>query len=362
MGTAYKGATNEVQQKLRRVIEVWRQRAIFEPDIQEIIENRVNGKDPLSMQSLLLLTRLEIDKSRSSGKKSLLGGFSAGSSSSSAPSELQPIVSSQIAVSKLALACASTSSTANLEYDKLTDANAPILSPPVQAARLSSLFKSLASAEGAVSESIKARETLIGGLEQLLETNRTVLARERAQQRELANRKTTIEARKRDVESAILRGLDSDPRSQSYSNGDSLGPRNNDQDETKASSTIEAEPPQMEELTPPPVGSLTPPGPFYANGNTGIDTAEAESAHGQEPALIASPFIPPYAQFSLPAGADLLSSFSVPTTRPYPASPTNGGSTKKRRIESENESEGEDAMAGLDEDVAELLRAESGAR
>ena len=360
MATAYKGATNEVQQKLRRVIEVWRQRVIFEPDIQEIIENRVNGRDPLSMQSHLLLTRLEIDKSRSSGKKSLLGGFSASSSGSSAPSELQPIVSSQIAVSKLALAFASTSSTANVEYDKLTDANAPALSPPVQAARLSSLFKTLANAEGAVSESIKARETLIGGLEQLLETNRTVLARERIQQGELASRKTTIEARKRDVESAILRGLDSDPRS--HSNGDSLGPRNNDQDETKTSSTIEAEPPQMEELTPPPIGSLTPPGPFYVNGNTGINTAELESAHGQEPALVASPFVPPYAQCSLPAGADLLSSFSVPTTRPYPASPTNGGSTKKRRIESENESEGEDAMAGLDEDVAELLRAESGAR
>lgn len=41
--TAYKGATSEVQNKLRRVVEVWRQRQIFEGPIQEAIEARVNG-------------------------------------------------------------------------------------------------------------------------------------------------------------------------------------------------------------------------------------------------------------------------------------------------------------------------------
>ena len=40
---AYKGATSEVQNKLRRVVEVWRQRQIFEPSIQEAIESRVDG-------------------------------------------------------------------------------------------------------------------------------------------------------------------------------------------------------------------------------------------------------------------------------------------------------------------------------
>jgi regulator of Ty1 transposition protein 103 len=41
--TAYKGATNEVQQKLRRVVEVWRARQIFEIPIQEAIEARIDG-------------------------------------------------------------------------------------------------------------------------------------------------------------------------------------------------------------------------------------------------------------------------------------------------------------------------------
>ena len=309
-----------------------------------------------------MLTRIDIDKSRSSGKKSLLGGLTPSSSGSSAPSELQPIISSQIAVSKFALAFASSSSTANLEYDKLMDANAPTLSPPVQAARLSSLFKSLANAEGAVSESIKARETLIGGLEQLLETNRTALAREKTQQGDLASRKTNIESKKRDVEAAILRGLDADPQLQAHPNGDNPRPQNNRQDD----STIETEPPQMEELTPPPMGSRTPPGPASLNGAFGINNTGMERANEQEPSFFASPTKASHSQFSLQPGADLLSSFSMPSTRPYSASPINGGSTKKRRLESENESEnesdGDDAMAGLDEDVAELLRAEYGSR
>lgn len=41
MATAYKGASNDIQQKLRRVVEVWRQRSIFEIPIQEAVEARV---------------------------------------------------------------------------------------------------------------------------------------------------------------------------------------------------------------------------------------------------------------------------------------------------------------------------------
>jgi hypothetical protein len=41
--TAYRGATNDVQQKLKRVVEVWRQRQIFEIPIQDAIEARIDG-------------------------------------------------------------------------------------------------------------------------------------------------------------------------------------------------------------------------------------------------------------------------------------------------------------------------------
>jgi regulator of Ty1 transposition protein 103 len=54
--TAYKGATNEVQQKLRRVVEVWRQRQIFETPIQEAIESRIDGM--LTVSWRLILSRV----------------------------------------------------------------------------------------------------------------------------------------------------------------------------------------------------------------------------------------------------------------------------------------------------------------
>jgi regulator of Ty1 transposition protein 103 len=41
---AYKGAPAEIQGKLRRVIDVWKDRAIFEAPIQAAIESRLNGR------------------------------------------------------------------------------------------------------------------------------------------------------------------------------------------------------------------------------------------------------------------------------------------------------------------------------
>lgn len=40
---AYKGASSDIQTKLRRVVDVWRDRNIFERDIQDDMEARLNG-------------------------------------------------------------------------------------------------------------------------------------------------------------------------------------------------------------------------------------------------------------------------------------------------------------------------------
>lgn len=42
--SAYKGATQEVQGKLRRVVEVWRQRGILDSAIQDATESRIDRK------------------------------------------------------------------------------------------------------------------------------------------------------------------------------------------------------------------------------------------------------------------------------------------------------------------------------
>ena len=41
---AYKGAAADLQGKLRRVVDVWRDRNIFEQPIQAAVESRLDGK------------------------------------------------------------------------------------------------------------------------------------------------------------------------------------------------------------------------------------------------------------------------------------------------------------------------------
>lgn len=336
---AYKGATNEVQQKLRRVVEVWRQRQIFESTIQDAIEARTD----------------ELDKTRSSSKKPLLGGsLFSGSSGPSAPLEIEPLVPLQIAVSKAAATTLSAVPTADSEYDKLTDPSKPTPTPPVHAARLSALLKNLANAEGAVSESIKARRSLIAGLESIIETNRAALTNEEAQKETLTTRKSVIEAKKREVEDGIMRGLSApstpvvahgSPASDPRTNGRVMSPNDNE--------AVEPERPDVEELTPPPPEPRTP----------------ARSPATAIPAALPTHIQPALSSHHAPiapqaAGADLLSSLSMPPVRHYPGTPGSAGGSmaKKRKVDDDypDFGSGEDAMADLDDDVAELLRAESG--
>ena len=44
VATAYKGAPTDVQQRIRRVVDVWRERNVFEVPIQDAVENRLLGK------------------------------------------------------------------------------------------------------------------------------------------------------------------------------------------------------------------------------------------------------------------------------------------------------------------------------
>jgi regulator of Ty1 transposition protein 103 len=44
--TAYRGAPAEIQNKLKRVVDVWSDRFIFEAPIQTAIESRIDGTSP----------------------------------------------------------------------------------------------------------------------------------------------------------------------------------------------------------------------------------------------------------------------------------------------------------------------------
>ncbi len=197
--TAYRSSPPEIQGKIRRVVEVWRTRNVFEIPILDATEARMD----------------ETDKSKGGGgkKKTLMGQSLFGSTSStgggSLPKELEALAPLQVEVTKQIITARPAIDTAQNEYTKLNGPEAVLPSPPVHAARLSSLIKSLAAAESSVSASIKARKALIADLERILEINKSALAKDDETYLTLDSRKASTEAKKREVEDAIIRGLSS---------------------------------------------------------------------------------------------------------------------------------------------------------
>jgi len=341
MQTAYRSSTPEIQQKLRRVFEVWRTRNVFETPILEAIEGRIE----------------EVDRSKgSSGKKTLMGNSLFNSSSSTGmPKELETLAPLQIAVTKATLAARPPTDTAETEYKKLHDASAPLPSPPVHAARLSSLIKVLAAAESSLSASIKARQALIADLERIVEINKAALAKDEEAFREIESRKISSEAKKREVEDGIMRGLTSVGDSPTNVHGGT--PELDVGDVGRTGNATGFERPEVEELTPEPEGT-----PTDVMGGGGVFGSDRPSN---------------------PAVAAVLAGFgdtriSVTGGRVRPASGgqgTNGLSAKRRKMSHDDgdlvpdlgemgmehlgNGGNDTALHDLDEDVDELLRQES---
>lgn len=226
--------------------------------------------------------------------------------------------------------------TANSDYEKLHDPQATQPTPPVYAARLSSLLKTLANAESSVSEVIKSRHALINGLEKLLATNRSELEKEEFLATQLAENKTKTDTTKRDVEDAIMRGLSTDDVSGAKpDNG-------NGSDLTR---------PEPEALTPPPVEAITP---------VGSPKPEPSAAsHG------------PFAegpQLTIPEGLSSIPGYGQAengTKFPDPSNTSPGGDNDfdlgangadaKRRKTNHDDDYSQFAAGELDADVAELI-------
>ncbi|KAF4121794.1 hypothetical protein GMORB2_1633 [Geosmithia morbida] len=224
---AYKGAAAEIQGKLRRVVEVWKDRSIFEPPIQAAIESRLD----------------ELDKARGASKPGFTG--SPFGSAPSIPSEFAPLVTAHQSVQKLSIPLKATVSSADQEYEKQTDPSTLAPSAPVYAARLNGLLNTLAHAESAVADCVKAREGLVSGLEKLLESNRAALDKDREDAARFAARKQEIEEKKQRVEMAIMQALGS-------SDNNNGGPAEGDSTSAAVNpDAAEPDRPEMEALTPP---------------------------------------------------------------------------------------------------------------
>lgn len=160
------------------------------------------------------------------------------------PSEFAPLVSAHQSAQKLSVPLKATMSSADQEYEKQTDPATPVPSAPVYAARLNGLLNTLAHAESAVADCVKAREGLVSGLEKLLESNRAALDADRENATRLATRKQEIEEKKQQVEMAIMQALGS---SSENNNGSSA------QGASAGTEAPEPDRPEMEALTPPSV-------------------------------------------------------------------------------------------------------------
>lgn len=343
--TAYRSSPQEVQQKIRRVVEVWRSRSVFELPIQEAIESRLE----------------ETDKARGSGKKTLMGNSLFGQSASGGmPKELETLGPLQIAVTKATITGRPLMESANAEYEKLSDPNATLPSPPVHAARLSSLLKALANAENSVSESIKARKALIAGLEKILETNRVALGKDETTYLDLTSRKTSTEAKKREVEDGIMRGL---PADNSVNVTGDMADVSTEQGRIEPGPGSEPARPDFEALTPEPEESFTPPSFTDSTATTTATSAVAPSTSQ----LADNPSV-------RQALANMSAAAVEPITRIRPASAMgqgmNGLSAKRRKTSHDDEmvpdlgemgvgTDDGGVLRDLDEDVNELLRQES---
>ncbi|KAK3370174.1 RNA polymerase II-binding domain-containing protein [Podospora didyma] len=319
--TAYRGASADIQNKLRRVVEVWRERSIFDREIQGAMEAKLE----------------ELDKARGSTKVGSFGGHMFGSTASSIPSELNPLVAPQQSIFKSAPLMRNAVQTANAEYEKLLEqANNPPAAP-VFAARLTGLLKTLANAEGAVTEHIKTRRELVAALEKILVQNKEALDAEETQLKDLSARRTAIEEKKKEVESAIMSRLPSGDQEQSPG------------DRPSGSPVPEPDRPQVEALTPPHVqdhDDLYSNPPKHHKEQRFTTTGLLNSLPAPAPNTF-----PPAPGIS---GIEMLSHLASQ----YPPQPLNG-SSKKRKIEASNDFPDLGGDDGIDEEVAEMLRKDS---
>lgn len=248
--TAYRGASNEIQGKLRRVVEVWRDRMIFEPPIQEAIEARIGGK--LTYSATFVRSKLtvlpsppSIELDRARGGKSSFGSSIFGHASSSAvPPELVKLAGLLSKSDKASAATTTPLATADAEYARITDPAAPVPAAPVHAARLNGLLKTLVAAEAPLAESGRAAADLVAELTRLLKMATTRKAKADEALQRVRKRREEIDKKKDEVEQAIMQGL--------HSSGNAAGGHPAKDGNGGAGLAVEEqEPPVASPLTPP---------------------------------------------------------------------------------------------------------------
>ena len=274
---SYKGASTEVQQKLKRVVDVWRHRGVFGRPTVQGLEDKIKSLDAERT-------------SKTGGGGGKLGGSLFGGSGS-VPAELDGVVKSQSAVSKADAGLKGKADKASEEFARMTDPTTPIPTAPMHAAQLNKLMKNLAEAQGAVEASINARRELVAGLERLVESNKVKLSNDEMIANDMSEKWESINVKRKEVEDAIMHGTTSTPTTPAVNGW--TGPNGAEMQAPEAEG-FTPPPPDVEEFTPPPekrtmsgdptplLGEMTPPEETFTS-TTGAESILEQPPNHLEP-------------------------------------------------------------------------------
>jgi regulator of Ty1 transposition protein 103 len=275
---------------------------------------------------LSLIFPKAIDKHRAGGSSKGLGGglklgsgFLGGNNGKSAadiPLEFVPLLKTHRDINEKTSSVTITTGSANTEFQKQFDTE-HLPAPPVYAARLSSLLKTLDSADNAVKGAIESRKAHIRNIERLLEQSKAALAKDEGTVAALAEKKKRTEETKLSVENLILEGME---ENNSGGDGDRT-PGDNTPDDFKS--------PEIEALTPPAQIQYEPPDPPSAS--------EIHHIHSIAPAA------PPQPSEFHAGASELLASLSAPLH--------NGAGHKRATVD-------ENMFEGIDEDLVDMFKNE----
>lgn len=164
----FRHATADVQAKITRVIDVWKQRSIFSPDILEAISARISSQGK------------QQPRPQSSGSNGL-------------PHELAGIAEQYTRLFGMTSSSSLALGTANSLYSSLIE-NDMKPSPDLYVAKLRQLGSSLTLAATTVQNSVKHREEMITQLQALLATNTSALAKDKETLTEIHKRQDRVKA------------------------------------------------------------------------------------------------------------------------------------------------------------------------
>jgi regulator of Ty1 transposition protein 103 len=196
LGLAYKAVSNEVRGKIKRVVDVWRQRSIFSEGVLYKIEGQLHHSSGASGNN---------GGGNVGGSKLSTGKLNLGDAFGTDP-EIPPSLVKLASAQKDLTAAVSASTTAKTiatkQYTDLFDGNT--LPEPKEYARLlDALSPLIATAVRGVDKSISARRELLAQLQSLVSSNEALLREELKTARDLKEKAERVVETKTEIESMI---------------------------------------------------------------------------------------------------------------------------------------------------------------